>query len=585
MTDDSQTVIFKRPITSVEDMQQGWPELKLRVEQLDAECSGLEKENKTLRTLLERAIEHRQKSHGELVLLLAGLVSKLPINDIGVIVARLMDHNTQVSEVCAALTKGTVLAGLPQPAVLKTLEQSKRDLKAALALAVEDLIKTDPPLETATLRSLITQPESFFSPAAVRANRCYLKGQVPRERIIREFGPEALVFFNDMTTDPKLNPRPKVEEIVLAFKSDFEALFQQNPILIPEKRQELLALHQRVQRSKAATDAARAQKSAFQKLTFILGLLHYYENQNTEAPEVPFAQRLPVLVEQLVVANGQENLDEKLIVQAEELLAYVIHPDHRMMIVNNIGKSGGIAKTLKFVLKLRGTKIPEQDHVIAEFVKDLILPQKPPRPENLTPTLRLIHAENQRLVVKAIVHSDRIPTKEAEALSRALGKELGLSGLEEEIKAAPPVPPEMQRQIAWESIKELITSRADPAAVATAIRDRLHARYDADELKQSWITLIEAEPISLIRTVCQLPYLADGRTDPIARPVVETYVSRLMHEKYVATYTKVVNSLKNMFKAKPDSPTLLNFIALVRWVDADAANKLGRDIGMPAGAH
>ena len=585
MTDDTQTVIFKRPVTSVEEMQQGWQELKLRVEQLDAECSGLEKENKTLRLLLERAIEHRQKSHGELVLLLAGLVSKLPINDIGVIVSRLMDHNTNVSEVCAALTKGTVLAGLPQPAVLKTLEQSKRDLKAAVKTAVEELIKTDPPLETGALRALVTDPELFFSPAVVRANRCYVKGQMPRERIVREFGAEALVFFNDMTTDPKLNPRPKAEEIVLVFKSDFEALFQQNPALIPEKRQELLALYQRVQRGKASTEAARAQKSAFQKLSFILELLHYYENQNTEAPEVPFAQRLPVLVEQLVVASGQESLDEKLIVQAEELLAHVIQPDHRLMIVNNIGKSGGLAKTLKFVLKLRAEKVLEQDQVIAEFVKDLIPPQKPPPPGSVVRTLRLIHPDNQRLVVKAIVHSERIRKEEAETLSRAVGKELGLSGLEEELKAAPPLPPEMQRQIAWESIKELITRRADPAAVATAIRDRLHARYDADELKQSWITLIEAEPISLIRTVCQLPYLADGRTDPIARPVVETYISRLMHEKYVATYTKVLNSLKNMFKAKPDSPTLVNFLSLVRWVDAEAANKLSRDIGMPATAH
>ncbi len=585
MTDDSQTVIFKRPVTSVEEMQQEWQELKQRVEQLEAEHNGLEKENKALRILLERAIEHRQKSHGELVLLLAGLVSKLPINDIGVIVSRLMDHNTNVSEVCAALTKGTVLAGLPQPAVLKTLEQSKRDLMAALKPAVEELIQTDPPLETGTLRSLVKQPELFFSPAVVRANRCYVKGQVPRERIVREFGAEAQVFFHDLTTDPKLNPRPKAEEIVLSFKPDFEALFQQNPALIPEKRQELLALYQRVQRSKATTEAARAQKNAFQKLSFILELLHYYENQNTEAPEVPFAQRLPVLIEQLVAASGQDNLDEKLIVQAEELLAHVIQPDHRLMIVNNIGKSGGLVKTLKFVLKLRAEKVPEQDQVIAEFVKDLIPPQKPPPPGSLVPTLRLIHPDNQRLVVKAIVHSERIRKEEAETLSRAVGKELGLSGLEEELKAAPPLPPEMQRQIAWESIKELITRRADPAAVATAIRDRLHARYDADELKQSWITLIEAEPISLIRTVCQLPYLADGRTDPIARPVVETYVSRLMHQKYVATYTKVVNSLKNMFKAKPDSPTLLNFLALVRWVDAEAANRLSRDIGMPATAH
>ncbi len=221
MTDDSQTVIFKRPVTSVEEMQEGWPELKLRVEQLEAERNGLEKENKALRLLLERAIEHRQKSHGELVLLLAGLVSKLPINDIGVIVSRLMDHNTQVSEVCAALTKGTVLAGLPQPAVLKTLEQSKRDLKAALKTAVEELIQTDPPLEVGTLRALVGDAELFFSPAVVRANRCYVKGQVPRERIVREFGAEAQVFFNDLTTDPKLNPRPKTEEIVLAFKNDF----------------------------------------------------------------------------------------------------------------------------------------------------------------------------------------------------------------------------------------------------------------------------------------------------------------------------------------------------------------------------
>jgi hypothetical protein len=584
MTDDTQTVIFKRPVSSVEEMQQDWQELKLRLEQLEAEHSGLEKENKALRMLLERAIEHRQKSHGELVLLLAGLVSKLPINDIGVIVSRLMDHNTNVSEVCAALTKGTVAAGLPQPAVLKTLEQSKRDLMAALKPVVEELIQTDPPLETGTLRSLVKQPELFFSAAVVRANRCYLKGQVPRERIVREFGAEALVFFNDMTTDPKLNPRPKAEEIVLAFKNDFEALFQENPALIPEKRQDLLALYQRVQRSKATTEATHAQKTAFQKLSFILELFHYYENQNTEAPEVPFAQRLPVLIEQLMATSGQDNLDENLIVHAEGLLAYVIHPDHRLMIVNNIGKSGGVAKTLKFVLKLRAEKVPEQDHVIAEFVKDLIPPQKAPRPESLAPTLRLIHPDNQRLVVKAIVHSDRIRKEEAETLSRALGKELGLSGLEEELKTAPALPPEMQRQIAWENIKELITRRADPAVVATAIRDRLHARYDADELKQSWITLIEAEPISLIRTMCQLPYLADGRSDPIARPVLETYVSRLTHEKYVATYTKVVNSLKNMFKAKPDSPTLLNFLALVRWVNADAANRLSRDIGMPVTA-
>ena len=108
---------------------------------------------------------------------------------------------------------------------------------------------------------------------------------------------------------------------MLVFKNDFEALFQQNPSVIPEKRQELR------RRSTSACNGARRPPrrprpgNAFQELSFILELLHYYENQNTEAPEVPFAQRLPVLIEQLVVASGREKLEEKLIVHAEELLA------------------------------------------------------------------------------------------------------------------------------------------------------------------------------------------------------------------------------------------------------------------------
>jgi hypothetical protein len=120
--------------------------------------------------------------------------------------------------------------------------------------------------------------------------------------------------------------------------------------------------------------------------------------------------------------------------------------------------------------------------------------------------------------------------------------------------------------------------------VAAAIRDRLHARYDADEIRQSWITLTDADPISLIRVFCQLPYLADGRTDPIARTVMETYITRLTHEKYAATYQKVVNCLKNMFKANANSPTLVNFLALVKWLDPQAAAKIHTDTGMPAAA-
>jgi hypothetical protein len=86
--------------------------------------------------------------------------------------------------------------------------------------------------------------------------------------------------------------------------------------------------------------------------------------------------------------------------------------------------------------------------------------------------------------------------------------------------------------------------------------------------------------MALIKIFCQLPYLANGKTDSIARTVMEAYVNRLTHEKYASTYHKVVNSLKTIYHAKPDSPTVLNFIALVRWADPDAATRLCADVGV-----
>jgi hypothetical protein len=571
------------PEALVEDIQKGWNELKLRVEQLEADRGALEQENKTLRALLERAIDHRQKSHSELVLILTTLVSKLPLNDVGVIVSKLVEHNTNVSQVLAALTKGAAEADLPLPEILKTLDQTKRDLLTAIKQATEELIRLDPPLERELLESLSADPELFFSPRTVRANRCFAKGQLPRERVVREFGEEALIFFKDMTTDPKLNPRPKPEEIVLAFRNDFETLFQQQAALMPNKRPQLEALYQRIQQSKAPTDQARAQKSAFQRLSFAIELLHYYEHQNTEAPDVIFAQRLPALVEQLGVTGPHEPLDERLILQVEALLAFVISPDHRLMIVNNVGKSGGAGKMLKYVLRLRGERVADLPRAVTEFVRHLIPapPEKPPASQALAALMRLLRPEVQRQVTKAMMASDRVPKADAEALGKVLGAELGLTGLEEEARAQDAPRPEKERELAWAKIKELIAKRTDAAAIASVIRDRLHAKYDTDEIRQSWITLTEADPMSLIRICCQLPHRADGKTDPIARTVMETYVARLTHEKYAGTYQKIVTSLRTMFHAKPNSPTLLNFVALVKWASLDAATRLCADVGMP----
>ena len=580
MTD---TVMFMAPKTaSLEEIQRDWNELTLRLAQLEAAQEILVEENKTLRKLLERAIEYRQKSHSELVLLLASLVSKLPINDVGVVVSRLVEHNTNVGQTLAGLIKGKVETVAFQPAILKTLEQTKRDLMNSLGPLVEELVQLDAPLETEMLRSLATQPELSTSPRVVRASRCFVKGQLPKERIVREFGEEALLFFNDMTTDAKLNPHPKPDEIVLGFKNEFEALFQQNTARAPEKQQALMKLFQQVQSSKAATDQARSQRSAFHRLSFLLELLHYYEHQNTEAPDVIFAQRLPGLVEQLVVTGPQDSLDEKLIVLAEGLLAFVISPEHRQMIVNNVGKSSEAGKTLKFVLRLRADKTlgGDLDQFISEFLRHLVPSQKAPPAETIVPILRLVPPGMQLLVVKALLHYDKLRKEAAEALAKTVADQLGLK-LPEPTKIGEGELAQLEKQRAWAAIKGLISGRADASMIAGSIRDRLNARYDSDEIRQSWLALTEADALALIKIFCQIPYLPSGKTDPIARTVLETYVTRLMHEKYAATYKKVLNSLRSMFAIKPDNATLLNFLALVRWVSPEAANKLSADIGMP----
>jgi hypothetical protein len=568
------------PVPSVEEIQKSWHDLTLKVRQMDAELTMVEQENKVLRSLLERVVEHRQKSHAEMVGILTSLVTKLPINDIGVIVSRLVEHNSQVNEVCAALAKGKIDDSQLQPVILKVLEKTKTDLAAFLKTTVEELLKLEAPFEAGLLQSLIDKPDNFHSPAFVRANRAFVKGQVPRERIVKELGEEALVFFKDITTDPKLNPRPKREEIMLAFQNDFEKLLQQNPNAVSAKRNELTALHKKIQQSKAATEQARAQKNAFLQLSFAGELLHYYQNQTTESPDVVFAQRLPPLVEQIVITGERDTLDEKLVKQAEDLLAFIIKPDHRHAVVNNLGKAGGLARTLRFVLTFRAVKLTELDPVTLELLKHMISAGKISKPDALLPILRLIPQDMQIVIVRAIVVTERLKREDAENLGKALARELGLKDLEERLNAKSIVSPEQERKMVWVGIEDLISSRATPGDIAAAIRNRLHARYDADEVKQSWLTLTGTDPMSFIRIFCLLPYLPDGKTDLTIRPVLESYVQRLLHDKYAATYAKILTTLRNMFKAKADGPVLVNFIALVKWIDPEAAAKLGKDIGM-----
>jgi hypothetical protein len=190
----------------------------------------------------------------------------------------------------------------------------------------------------------------------------------------------------------------------------------------------------------------------------------------------------------------------------------------------------------------------------------------------------------QKAVLKSLAHYDKLRRENALELVGAVAAALEITGIVETIKAQDAVSPEVERQMAWNKVRDLLSRRADPGTVAAAIRDRLHAKYDAEEIRQSWVMLTEVDPLSLIKVFSHLPYLPDGRTDPIARTILDTYVSRLTHEKYAATYNKVATSLKNVYRAKPDSPALVNFLALVKWVSPEAAARLAHDVGMQVAA-
>ena len=56
---------------------------------------------------------------------------------------------------------------------------------------------------------------------------------------------------------------------------------------------------------------------------------------------------LKVLVEQLVVTGENDPLDEDHLRQAEALLAHIVNADYRHAVINNFGKTGGVARTAR----------------------------------------------------------------------------------------------------------------------------------------------------------------------------------------------------------------------------------------------
>jgi len=216
-------------------------------------------------------------------------------------------------------------------------------------------------------------------------------------------------------------------------------------------------------------------------------------------------------------------------------------------------------------------------------VKHLIPQGQAPAPAALAAVLRLFNPHMQQTALRAISACDRLRKEDAEKLAKAVAKELGLLEIVERLNQQAALSPEREREQAWNQIKDLISSRATPNEIIVVIRKRFQGRYESEEVKACWLVLTESDPMIFVRLFCLFPYLPDGQTDPLARALLETFVTRLTHEKYAVTYAKVVHALRNLFKVKADSPALVNFLALVKWVDTAAAEKIARDIGIVAG--
>ena len=157
------------------------------------------------------------------------------------------------------------------------------------------------------------------------------------------------------------------------------------------------------------------------------------------------------------------------------------------MIINNVVKAGGTGNMLRFVLRLRAEKAitDETFNVAAEFVRHLLpAPPQKAAPETVAGILRLVSPEMQRLMVKSIMSCDRIRKEEAMALGKGAAAALDLKDLATETTTSAGTA-QLDPQTAWARIKDLIARRGEPAAIAAAVRVRLNAKYDAEEIRQS----------------------------------------------------------------------------------------------------
>jgi len=213
---------------------------------------------------------------------------------------------------------------MPQPTVLKNRTNQTRFSLPPSSLAVEELIRLETPLEKRDLQSLVEQPDAFFFRRESSAPTMLRQRANPPRRVGAGIWRQALVFFNDMSTDAKAEPNPSRGDRLI-FKMISRRCSNKIPRSCPITRATdgvVSACQQsKAQPSMPARKSSRSPDSPSSSNCSIS-----YQNQSTEAPTCCLRNGCPRWSSNWFLGSGQDTLDEKLIGEAERAAGFCREP-------------------------------------------------------------------------------------------------------------------------------------------------------------------------------------------------------------------------------------------------------------------
>ena len=128
-------------------------------------------------------------------------------------------------------------------------------------------------------------------------------------------------------------------------------------------------------------------------------------------------------------------------------------------------------------------------------------------------------------------------------------------------------------------------------ACARCLRNRRdrpleEARFNhLPKFRKAVVLVTDGREVAAVRTyLCSLVEDIHRFRSKCHRGDVTVVFDNYAVDVWIEMNQKIVNSLRSTHQANPNSPTLANFMALVKWVDTEAAAKLSKDIGIQAAA-